>query len=81
MHENTQTSMVGKIHEKHRKIWIKNTQNLQKLCWLKKFTEKKPTVRKEIKFFTNLTARCEPRHSTLSSWDKNYLNLFSSVHN
>ena len=45
-----------------------------------KFTEKKPTVREEIKF-TNLTARCEPRHSTLSSWDKNYLNLFSFVHN
>ena len=53
-----------------------------------KFTEKKPTVREDFlltknleNFFTNLTARCEPRHSTLSSWDKNYLNLFSFVHN
>ena len=53
----------------------------KKLCWLKKIHEKKePTVREKMKI-TNLTARCEPRHSTLSSWDKNYLNLFSSVHN
>ena len=30
---------------------------------------------------TNLTALCESHHSTLSSWDRNYLILFSSVHN
>ena len=72
--------MVKYMDEKHRKTWIKNTQTSIIKYMEEKFTEKKPTVREEIKF-TNLTARCEPRHSTLSSWDKNYLNLFSFVHN
>ena len=71
--------MIEKIHGKRRKTWMKTQTSIIKYME-EKFTEKKkPTVREN--FSTNLTARCEPRHSTLSSWDKNYLNLFSFVHN
>ena len=56
MHENTQTSMVEKIHEKHRKTWIKNTQNSQKkkknFAGWKNSWKKKPTVREN--FFDKL---------------------------
>ena len=79
--KNTQTSMVGKKHgRKTQKNMDKKYTKFTKNLLVEKIYGK-PTVREKIKIFTNLTARCEPRHSTLSSWDKNYLNLFSSVHN
>ena len=74
--EKTQKKHSWENHTE--KTWMKK----HKLRWLKihgKIT-KNPTVREKMKV-TNLTALCELRHSTLSSWDNNYLTLFSSVHN
>ena len=58
--------------------WEKCIDEKHKIRWLGKIhgkITKNPMVRVKIKV-TNLTARCEPRHSTLSSWDKSYLILF-----
>ena len=66
--KNTQISMVEKIHENNTNF---NGWEITKTSLVEKIHGKKPTVREKIKF-TNLTARCKPRHSTLSSWDKIY---------